>query len=109
MIAPPPMPNRPARKPDTTPPAMTIAASQATSLSETPAIKAGFFAEWSRRDVRQIRAVVHHLGQRIAQDRNVGAALDGVDRNVTAERARAGHAVEQAEDVTRHRVQPHAA
>jgi hypothetical protein len=47
-----------------------------------------------RRDVRQIGARVHHLSQRLAQDRNAGAGLDGLHRDMPPERARPRHAVE---------------
>ena len=112
MIAPPPMPNRPARKPASTPPATMIAASQASSPSGTPANIGRPSDRWTRnsgRDVRQFGARVHHMGKRVAQDRNAGAGLDGLRRDVAAERARAGHGVEQAEDMARHGVQPRAA
>src|SRR5947209_18746858 len=109
MIAPPPMPNRPARMPVTTPP-MTIAkASQASSPSGMPGIIGCSGENLSGRDMRQLCARVHDEAQRVAQDRNAGARLDGVRRDVAAERARAGHALEQAEDVPGHRMQPRAA
>src|SRR5688572_31188624 len=109
MIAPPPMPNSPDRKPASTPPATMTAASQASSPSGTPAIMECRTGRKSCRDVRQIRARVYDKAKRVAQDRNAGAGLDGVRRDVAAERAGAGHALEQAEQRARHRMQPGAA
>ena len=59
--------------------------------------------------MRQIGARVHHLSQRVAQDRNAGAGLDGIDRDVPPERTRSWYAMEGSEDVTRHGMQPRAA
>src|SRR5579862_5004764 len=105
MTAPPPMPNRPARMPVTTPPAMIAAASQRSSPSGTPEIieSPGSVIETrSRRDVRHIGTRVQYERNRLAQDRNAGAGLDRMRREVATERARAGHRVEQAEQVSRH-------
>ena len=49
------------------------------------------------------------MGERVAQDRNAGAGLDGMRRDVAAEGARAGHGMEQPEHVARHGMQPRAA
>src|SRR3954463_13145557 len=110
MIAPPPMPNSPARKPASTPPATMTAASQASSLNGIPEIIGTGSAPGAARrlgcDVRQIRARVHHEIKRLAQDRNASAGLDGLRRDVTAESARARHALKQAENVPGHRMQP---
>src|SRR3954453_11768997 len=111
MIAPPPIPNRPARKPATTPPVTMAAPSQASSLSGTPE---NIRMSWgkpaaSSRDVRQIRPRVHHETYRLAQDRNAGAGLDGFGGDMTAERARARHAVKHPEDMASHGMQPRAA
>src|SRR4051812_19090060 len=85
MMAPPPMPNRPARKPETTPPATMTAASQASSSSGMPEnMESSSDAKVSRRDVRQIRPRVHHAANRVTQDRNAGAGLDGLGRDVAA-------------------------
>src|SRR5256885_9279336 len=110
MIAPPPMPNRPARMPVTRPPAIIANASQASSASGTPGIiGCSGKTSLSGCDVRQIRARVHDKTKRLAQHRNAGAGPDGVRGDMAAERARAGHALEQAEDVPGHRMQPRAA
>ncbi len=59
--------------------------------------------------MRRIRRRVHHPRQRLAQDRNAGAGLDGIGRDMPPEGARARHGVEEPEDVARDGVQPHAA
>src|SRR5947209_9060433 len=99
MIAPPPIPNRPARIPVTTPPAMIAPASSGSSEDGTP-------VSTSSRDVSRGGTRVRHETDRIAQDRNAGARLDGLRRDVKAERARAGHPLEQAKDVPGHCMQP---
>jgi hypothetical protein len=65
------------------------AASQASSLSGMPEnIGSSSDTKVSRRDVRQIRPCVHHAANRVTQDRNAGAGLDGLGRDVAAERTR---------------------
>src|SRR5947209_17783609 len=102
MIAPPPIPNSPARIPVTTPPAMIAPASSASSENGTPVSTSG-------RDVGRGGTRVRHQTDRLAQNRHAGTGLDGLRRDVTAERARAGHPLKQAQDVARHRMQPRAA
>src|SRR5256885_810204 len=101
MIAPPPIPNRPARMPVTTPPAMIAAASSASSLSGTPVSTSG-------RDVRGFGAHVRHEADRLAQDVCARTGLHRMGRNVAAEGTRARHTVEQPEHVTGHGMQPRA-
>ena len=97
----------------TTPPATMAAASQASSPSGTPA------ASNAPEDLdakRQAAAMCANsarasitMAERLAQDRNAGAGLDGLRREMPAEGARAGHGVEQAEHVARDGMQPRAA
>src|ERR1700752_1640271 len=101
MIAPPPIPNRPARMPVSTPPAMITAASSASSDHGMPLSTSG-------RDVRRLGARVDHEADRLAQNLCARAGLHRVRRDVAAEGARARNAMEQAEHVTRHGVQPRA-
>src|ERR1044072_4511228 len=101
MIAPPPMPNRPARTPVTTPPAM-IAAASSTSSDH------GMLLSTSGRNMRGLGACVDHEIDRLAQHLRVRPRLDRMRRNVTAEGTRARHAVEQPEHMTRHGVQARA-
>src|SRR3954471_8399152 len=102
MIAPPPIPNRPARIPVTTPPTMMAPASSASSESGTPVSTLG-------RDVRGLGARARQEVDCIAQHRNASPGLYGMRRDVTAERARARHPLKEAKDMSRHRVQPRAA
>src|SRR5215470_5745471 len=113
MSAPPPMPNRPARMPVTTPPAMISAASSRSSLTGTPRIIRR--SHWLRRQrsrcggVRHLHIHVHDEGKRVAERCYAGAGLDRLRRQVPAEGARAGDAAEQPEDVARDGVKAHAA
>src|SRR4051812_49284381 len=102
MIAPPPIPNSPARMPVTTPPAMIAAASSASSDHGIP-------VSTSSRDVRGFGAGVHHESGCIAQNLGARAGPHRMRRNVAAEGARAGHALEQPEHMAGHRMQPRAA
>src|SRR5947209_4187920 len=102
MIAPPPIPNRPAKMPVTIPPAIIAAASSASSDSGTPVSTSG-------RDVGRFGAGVRHKRDRLAQNFSAATWLDRVRRNVPPERACARHGMEKAEHVPRHRVQPRAA
>src|SRR5262245_18840719 len=98
MTAPPPMPNRPARMPVAMPPTMMASASQKSSLTGTANISSSC----------GLRCVQAHVGvqrERLAQHLRAGAGLDGFDREMAAEGARARHAVKQAEHVARDGVQ----
>src|SRR3954468_1697304 len=102
MIAPPPIPNSPARSPETTPPEMMAAASSASSDHGIP-------VSTSSRDVRGFGAGVHHESGCIAQKLGAHDGPHRMRRNVAAEGARAGHALEQPEHMAGHRMQPRAA
>src|SRR5947209_3418499 len=102
MIAPPPMPNRPARMPVTRPPATIAKASQASSASGTPVSTSG-------RNVGRFAARVPYKADRVAQDPDAGARPHGMRRDVTAEGTCARHPLEQTEQMPRDRVQPRAA
>src|SRR5882724_173650 len=104
MMAPPPMPNSPARMPVTMPPPMIATASQPSSPRGTPNINGSAWtaSEWSGGTsrgggVRQIGTQVHDQGQRVTQHFHAAAGLDALGRDVAAERARAGHRMEQTE------------
>src|SRR5437870_4615462 len=102
MIAPPPIPNRPARIPVTTPPAMIAPASSASSGNGTPVSTSG-------RDVGRGGTRGRHEIERVTQDRNAGARLDGLRRDVAPKCTRAGHPLKQAQDVPGHCMQPRTA
>src|SRR5947199_10587010 len=89
-MAPPPIPNRPAKMPVTIPPAMIAAASSASSDSGTPVSTSG-------RDVGRFGALVRYVSDRVAQNFSAGTWLDRVRRNVTPERERPRHGMETAE------------
>src|SRR4030088_1809821 len=108
MMPPPPMPNRPAKRPVASPPATIRSRSQASSLAGTPKYircSAGgpdeTFPGFSSRDRRRLRDrpvnTVTDERQRLDQDIRPGAGLDRVGRQVTAEGARARHTAEEAE------------
>ena len=59
--------------------------------------------------MRQFGARVHHMGNRVAQDRNAGAGLDGVDGDVTAESAGSRYGLDRSKHVSSNGVQPRAA
>src|SRR6188508_1248545 len=99
MIAPPPIPNKPARMPVTTPPAMIAAANNASSDHGMPASTSG-------RDGSGFCAHIRHESGRVAQDFGARLRLHRMGCDVTAKGACAGDALEQPEHMTRHRVQP---
>src|ERR1043165_1862632 len=98
MMAPPPMPNRPARMPVTTPPVMIAAASSTSSDHGMPLSTSG-------RDVGGFGARVRNKRSRLAQDLRAGAGLDRMRRDMAAEGARAGHPLKQPEHVASHCVE----
>src|SRR5436305_13816863 len=102
MLAPPPIPNRPARIPVTTPPAMIAPASSASSENGTPVSTSG-------RDVGRGGTRVRHQTDRLTQNPNAGTGLDGLRRDVAPKCTRAGHPLKQAQDVPGHCMQPRTA
>src|SRR6185312_2674738 len=110
MTPPPPMPNRPARMPVTTPPARINSTSQTISPSGYPS---SMVIRWmpsdrTNDDVRQIRGPVQHQRQRISHDGGPGARLDRFRRQMAPEGARARHRAEQPKHVPRDAAQPNA-
>src|SRR5215204_5804568 len=124
MMAPPPTPNSPARRPVTAPPTTMAAASQASSPAGMPSIirplledvrsgakpvptfadrtpgKTGPNRPASRRcGLRHWRWRVHHKVQRLAQDTYAGAGFDGVNGDMPAERTGPRYGAEQSEQV----------
>src|SRR5580704_9266082 len=116
MTAPPPMPNRPASNPVTTPPTMMASASQSSSLKGTPKIilcrLPGRDGSKLRGDVRQFPVRVQTLirDKRERRGEEFGAGLRGSRSTgeMPAVSARAGHRVEQAVQMSRDGVQPRA-
>src|ERR1039457_6144846 len=131
IMAPPPMPNRPARMPTRMPAPAIQSASRTISPIGYPS---NIFPRIVRQarliylrmilsenrfrlfgimhglggDVRQILGRVQHQRQRISHDGGAGARFDRLGRQMTAEGARARHRMEQAEDMAGDRMQPHA-
>src|SRR5258707_8072746 len=108
MMAPPPMPNRPARMPVTTPPMTIATASHISSPTGTPNIEGSAWGiartgdgRSRRGGVLQFGPRVHDQGERLAQDPRVRAGFHTLGRDMAAERARARHALKQAEQVAR--------
>ena len=96
MMAPPPMPNRPARMPTSTPAPAIQSASQTISPSGTPSSMMSWMRGPKRSggDVRQFGRAVHYQRQCISHDRSVGIGLDRFGRQMAAESARAGDRAE---------------
>ena len=114
MIAPPPMPNRPARMPVTTPPATITAASKRELAEREPKHGCSEDAGSSRRDacrggLRHFSGLSITSAKRLRQHLGACAGLDRLRREMPAEGARARHAVEQAEHMARDGMQPRAA
>src|SRR5579862_2074759 len=107
MMPPPPMPNRPAKSPVTTPPPRINSTSQTISPIGLPSTRRPGRRNALGGDVRQIVCPVHYQRQRSSHDRGRCALLDRLGREVPAEGARAGNAAEKAEDVAGDGMEPH--
>src|SRR5438105_8604277 len=105
------MPNSPASTPVTTPLNRMAAASQASSSADAPrnmpiSADAGSPEGPSGcGGLGEVDVGVDHERQRLRQDFRAGAGSDRVLGDVAAERARARHAMEQAEHVPSDRMQ----
>ena len=91
MMLPPPMPNRPARMPVTMPPATIPRRGRQLADGDAADHQAAMCARSPGESTTSASASVEHRG--------AGAGLDRLGRQVAAERARAGHAAEQAQHV----------
>src|SRR5690348_8945949 len=113
MIAPPPIPNRPARMPTRMPAPAIQPASSAISLGGYPnttgSLQSAQRGAASGGHVRQIRRAVQHERHRFLQYSNAGARLHRLGREMAAEGARARHGAEKTEHVPRHRREADAA
>src|SRR5579864_9667427 len=112
MTAPPPMPNRPASNPVTTPPTTMVSASQNSSLNGTPKIILLFALSVTaalRGDVRQfpvpVQALVCDKRERRSEEFGAGVPGSRGAGKMPAEGARTGHRVEQAVQMPRDGVQ----
>src|SRR5215813_1286345 len=105
MTAPPPMPNRPARIPVTTPPTTMAAASQRSSLSGT----ANMAAPDASGGGDESRSLVRYQCKRLPQHVGAGVGPDTFGRDMATERARPRHRMKQAEHMAGDRVEAHAA
>src|ERR1700690_3837084 len=108
IMAPPPIPNRPARMPTRMPAPAIQSASRTISPIGYPRIMLPRMKRRLGGDVRQIVTGVQHQRQRISHDGSRGRRLDRLGRKMAAEGARARHRAEQAEHMTSNRMQPHA-
>src|SRR6185312_6804635 len=107
MIAPPPMPNRPARMPTRMPAPAIQPASSASSPGGYPNTKGSLQSAQrgaaSGGHVRQIGPTVQHERHRFLHYSNAGAGLHRLGREMAAESTRARHGAENAEHVPRDR------
>ena len=115
MMAPPPMPNRPARMPVATPADHDQRRRAARSRRAEPRAACILRAAYAgrclaRRFAPVRRAPVHHQRQRVCQNLGACAGLDRLPSpDAGGRRARPARALEQAEQMARDRMQPHAA
>src|SRR6266481_5135174 len=101
MTAPPPIPNRPAMIPVTTPPPATAAARMASSPIGIPNI-GGLNPSYHSRGGRFDRCgAALDEAERIAQHLRARAGLDRGDRKVATKRTGARHPVEQSHQMTK--------
>src|SRR5215472_16441151 len=112
MTAPPPIPNRPAMMPVSTPPPAMAAARTTSSPIGTPDISTllspGTSPGTSRgRRLSQCGAACKQT-ERLAQHLGAGTRLDRCDGKVAAERARARRPMEQAHHMAKDCTCPHA-
>src|SRR3981189_2119335 len=110
MTAPPPMPNRPAISPVTTPPPRIPATSSAISPNGTPNIMGCPQARIGsgRRGPGRFGVGIPRERQRVEESSGGGPGLHAFGREVAAEGARTRDAMEQAEDMAGHRMEPRA-
>src|SRR5450759_2689778 len=108
IMAPPPIPNRPARMPTRMPAPAIQSASRTTSPIGYPRIMLPRMKRRLGGDVRQIVAGVQHQRQRISHDGSRGRRLDRLGRKMAAKGARARHCAKQAEHMASNGMQPHA-